>query len=193
MRYRDLLLNNSLAHRSMQQKPLVRDELHLFPTNLDLLFDLLSAPPVIFHTLLSQAGLVPPWPIGVLLSTALLTAFWELAAHAFLELVEATSSNQSLHNTKHSPHISKRRWGKTLLLASTAIAFITRIHVLLRFHVPVGCDTPFYISTMQGRLPPEFYGGLLRHPLYAIIRTAGIVLNALSPTLSLHVKGTLPS
>lgn len=58
------------------QAPQLCDELYFFPTSPDLVFDLLSAPPILLHAFLAQVGLVPTWPTGVLLSSALFAVFW---------------------------------------------------------------------------------------------------------------------
>lgn len=173
----------NLCDRSQE----ISDEICFFPANLDPLFEALSAPVAALRFFLSAVGLTVPWPIGVVVSIALLTVLWGLVVYAFAQLIGAASQT-SLQPTPSEASAKKdeNQIALALLAVAAVIAFIVRIHVLLRFRVPVGCDTPFYISTMQGKIPSEWYGGILRRPLYAFIKAAGVVLDLKSPILPLN-------
>ncbi len=141
------------------------------------IFSAVSTPVSVFRSILSALGVTLGWPIGLGLGIALLIGCWTLI------LILLSKIGSTFHLTEETFEIGETRlkYSRTSresvlgLVAVALTAFFVRLPILLRYSVPVGVDTPFYIATMEGRIPFWRYPGITRLS-YHFFMILGIVL-----------------
>jgi len=141
------------------------------------IFSAISTPVSVLRSTLASLGVTLGWPIGLGLGIALLVGCWTLIL-AFLSKLGI-----SLGLTAKTPEIGEvglaySRSSRLPILGLGAVAltaFCVRLPILLRYSVPVGVDTPFYIATMEGRIPFWRYPGITRLS-YHLFMILGVVL-----------------
>ena len=147
------------------------------------IFDVMSVPVIIFQYLLTHLNLRVPWSSGLAISIFLLLAYWAYSARLLRRIglcfAGETNDVSSSGTRGKNGNVKIERAGILLL-----VLFAASIRTLptLTSRVPAGCDTPFYLAILQGRLPSSWFGGVLRYLLYYLFRVIGVVLSLPFPT-----------
>jgi len=125
-------------------------------------FSTISTPVLIFRSILKMLNFDPGWPIGLGLGIAILLGCWG-AVLLILSFLGSTLrlTSEGRDETIKSP-LSPKDYYKIHLALVCLIAFGIRIPIILRYPIPVGVDTPFYIATMEGGTPFWRYPGITR-------------------------------
>ncbi len=126
-------------------------------------FSALSIPVSALRSVLRFLGVELGWPIGLGLGIATLIVAWA----AILTLLSRINTTLNLTAEREPVADREASPGSTQLITIGLLmvcltAFCVRLPILLRYAVPVGIDTPFYIATMEGRIPFWRYPGISR-------------------------------
>jgi len=160
------------------------------------LFSTLSLPVSVLRSVLAALGINPGWPISLGLGLTILIACWALALLLLSRL--ASTLGLTVEGGSEPAYRGASRASRLGLLLVGLTALCVRLPILLRYSVPVGVDTPFYIATMEGRIPFWRYPGITRLSYHffmllgAVLRTpfpipqAQVLLIELIP-LTLHI------
>ena len=167
------------------------------------IFAAISIPVSVLRSILATLGLAPGWPIGLGLGIAVLIGSWSLILIVLSRLSSALGLTAKMPSIEAEKPISRPSrtplWG---MMLAGLIAFCIRLPIMLKYSVPVGVDTPFYIATMEGRIPFWRYPGITRLSyqffmiLGAVLRTpfpisqSQILFIELIP-LTFHILATL--
>ena len=168
------------------------------------IFSTISSPVPALRSTLEALRITPGWPVGLGLGITMLIGCWTLV------LIFLSRLGSTLRLTMKTPQggDTKASYSGSLRIRILGLALVTltavcvRLPILMRYSVPVGVDTPFYIATMEGRIPFWRYPGISRLSYHffmvlgAVLRTpfpipqAQILLIELIP-LTLHTLAAI--
>ncbi len=145
-------------------------------------FAVISSPVAVLRSALAALGVDPGWPIGLGLGTIILIGSWFLMLALLSRLGSALSLTAEPPPTASLKRLFPRPSRKPIwgLISASLIALCIRLPILLKYSVPVGVDTPFYIATMEARIPFWRYPGITRLSYYFFM-TLGAVLRTPFP------------
>jgi len=147
------------------------------------IFNILSLPVIIFRYALTYFNLKIPWSSGLTASIFLLLVYWVFSARLLRRIgLPTTNDTGGVYPSKVRSRTGSVKAERVSILLLVLLAASVRTLPALASRVPAGCDTPFYVATLQGRSPPERFGGVLRHLLYYLFRVIGVVLSLPFPT-----------
>ena len=145
--------------------------------------DVLSLPVIAYQYVLTQLNLSIPWFLGLATSILLLLLYWAYSSRLLQRMgLHVTSETSDQRPTDAQDRSRNRGVERAGVLFLALIAASIRILPTLSSRVPAGVDTPFYVAALQGRLPPDWFGGSLRQLLYFLFRVIGIALYLPFPT-----------
>lgn len=127
-------------------------------------FSIISTPVSVLRSTLATFGINLGWPVGLGIGLAFLVGCWGIL---LLFLSHLTSNlGFTIKPIKNKVvEASEARSSCSSILGIVLVglmALCVRLPILLRYSVPVGVDTPFYIATMEGRIPFWRYPGITR-------------------------------
>lgn len=132
------------------------------------IFSTISTPVSVLRSTLATYGIILGWPVGLGLGITLLVGCWGIFLSFFSRLTSILDFKIKPTPTKVTKTSSSRTTRRPILelVLVSLMALCVRLPILLRYSVPVGVDTPFYIATMEGRIPFWRYPGITRLSYY---------------------------